>query len=255
MLGWLRASCPVDWAAKNWIEDRLQWLAEQFDSSAFTDKPVVLPTPEFFPDPYDGSRRSIRRLFERVCDYMGVAPGLVTLRFFSEARNLLFVNDQGKPVPDGAAGWYGEGTGKFIVRLETSQAADPMALVATMAHELAHVRLLGEGRIDNDAYDNELLTDLTALFHGLGIFLANSPRNWDGQYAYWPGTELRKPEYMTPPMFGYALAHLAWHRNQSAPSWCKYLRWSARINLKHGLRYLEQTGDSRFKPGQLGIST
>ena len=59
-------------------------------------------------------------------------------------------------------------------------------------------------------YDNELLTDLTTVFKGMGIFLANSPRHWDGNYTSWPGTELRKPEYMTGAMFGYALALMAW---------------------------------------------
>ena len=29
----------------------------------------------------------------------------------------------------------------------------------------------------SEEYDNELLTDLTVVFFGLGIFLANAPRN------------------------------------------------------------------------------
>ena len=57
-------------------------------------------------------------------------------------------------------------------------------------------------------YDNELLTDLMTVFKGLGIFLANSPRHWDGNYTLWPGTDQRRPEYMTGAMFGYALALL-----------------------------------------------
>ncbi len=62
MFGWLRPTCPVDAAAKEWIEERLHGLSEEFESSVFTGNPVVLPTPEFFRDPYDGSRRSVRRL-------------------------------------------------------------------------------------------------------------------------------------------------------------------------------------------------
>jgi hypothetical protein len=185
---------------------------------------------------------------------MGIVPELVSLRLFSEPRNLWFVNEEGQPIPNGAAGLYEERTGKFSVRLETSEIGEPMALVGTMAHELAHLRLLGESRIEADAYDNELLTDLTAIFHGFGIFLANSPRNWDGQYSSWPGTTLRKPEYMTPPMFGYALAHLAWHRNETKPPWANYLHWTARTNLKQGQRYLEQTRDSNFKPPHVRLS-
>jgi hypothetical protein len=111
-----------------------------------------------------------------------------------------------------------------------------------------------EPGLNDRHYDSELLTDLTAVFHGFGIFLANSPRNWDGLYSSWPGTSLRKPEYMTPPMFGYALAHLAWHRNETRPPWANYLHWTARTNLKQGQRYLEEIGGSNFKPSHVRIS-
>ncbi len=77
-----------------------------------------------------------------------------------------------------------------------------MGLVGTMAHELAHVRLLGESRIMREVFDNELLTDLTGVHFGLGIFLANTSRNWDSHYSQWPDTDLFKPDYMTAPMCG-----------------------------------------------------
>lgn len=253
MFGWLKSTCPVDRAPKEWLEERLLWLTEEFDSNAFTDKPVVLPTPEFFPDPYDGSKSSVRDMLDRICGYMGIVSSQIALRFFTEPRNLYFVNEHGEALPAGAAGLYEEGKRKFIVRIEASQLSNPSDLVGTIAHELAHVLLLGEGRVLREQYDNELLTDLTALFHGFGIFLANSPRNWAGQYSCWPGTDLRKPEYMTPPMFGYALAHLAWHLGEEKPSWAKQLRMGARANLSQGLQYLQKTGDSAFKPWHLRL--
>jgi hypothetical protein len=60
MLGWLFSpSCPCDPAAKHWVEERLQWLSEEFDDHAFNGRHLVLPTPEFFPDPYDGSKGAV----------------------------------------------------------------------------------------------------------------------------------------------------------------------------------------------------
>jgi hypothetical protein len=120
-----------------------------------------------------------------------------------------------------------------------------------MAHELAHVRLLGESRVMAEEFDNELLTDLTVVHFGLGIVLANTPRTWDSQYTKWPDTDLLKPEYMTPPMFGWALAHLAWHRGEERPGWARYLNSGARINLNQSLRYLRATGDSVYQPARL----
>jgi hypothetical protein len=250
MLGWFRPTCPCDPAAKAWVEDRLRWLSGQFDEHAFNGRPLVLPTPAFFPDSYDGSRRAARALLGRVCTYMGVDRDSLTLEFISDAGKLWLVNEAGQYLPH-AAGTYEEGDGKFLVRIDTSGMDDPMALVGTMAHELAHARLLGEGRATSDQYDNELLTDLTVVFLGLGIFLANVPRTWDSQYTKWPGTELYKPEYMTRPMFGYALAHLAWFRGEERPAWAKHLHWNARPDFKQGLRYLQKTADSTFQPVRL----
>jgi hypothetical protein len=53
---------------------------------------------------------------------------------------------------------------------------------------------------------------------------------------------------MTPPMFGYALAHLAWFRGEEKPAWAKHLHWNARADFQQALRYLLKTGDSAYKP-------
>jgi hypothetical protein len=251
MLGWLfRPSCPCDPAAKGWVEERLLWLADQFDDSAFTGRRLVLPTPQFFPDPYDGTKKSVRTLLDRVCGYMDVEPDLVALKLVENVGKLWLVNDSGQVLP-GAAGTYSEGRERFRFTLDKSELHDPMGLVGTMAHELAHVRLLGEGRIMREVYDNELLTDLTTVHFGMGIFLANSPRNWDSQYSKWPGTDLNKPEYMTPPMFGYALAHLAWFRGEKKPDWARHLHSNARGDFWQALRFLSEVGKSDYKPTKL----
>lgn len=240
-------SCPCDPAAKAWVEERLQWLAEEFGDSAFTGRRVVLPTPEFFPEAYDGSKKTVRRLLDQVCDYMDVVPDLVALKLVAEAGKIWLVNEAGQYLA-GAAGTYEEGERKFIVRIDKSGLDDPMGLVGTMAHELAHVRILGESRIMSDSFDNELLTDLTVVHFGLGIFLANTPRNWESDYSKWPDTNLLKPEYMTPPMFAWALAHLAWFRGEERPDWARYLNGAARANLTQGIRYLAKTSDSAYRP-------
>ena len=49
MFGWFRPTCPVDVATKRWIEERLNWLAREFPTNVFTEKPLILPTAEFFP--------------------------------------------------------------------------------------------------------------------------------------------------------------------------------------------------------------
>ena len=247
MLGWLfPPSCPCDPAAKEWVEERLEWLAEEFDDHAFNGRRIVLPTPEFFPDPYDGSKKAARWLFNRVCEYMDVVPELVKLRFKSDGGKVQLVNAAGDDVGY-AAGTYGED----VIEIDTSGLPDPMGLVGTIAHELGHVKLLGEGRTMSEEYDNELLTDLTTVHFGLGIFTANKPAHVVPTQARWPGTTLFKPEYMTPPMYGWALAHLAWFRGEEKPAWARHLKFHARAELNQGLRYLFKTADSAYKPRRL----
>jgi hypothetical protein len=248
MFGWWKPACPVDVEAKRWIEGRLAWLVDQFGYDIFARGTVILPTAEFFPDPLDGSEASVRKLLDRVCEYMQVDPAAVALQFFTGTTNLWIVNQAGKAVPTSLAGLYEAGDSQTIIHIESSTLWEVAHLVGTMAHELAHHRLLGEGRLAGDEFDNELLTDLTALFLGFGIFLGNSPRNWDCQYSRWPGTRLRRPEYMTLPMYGYALAHSAWHRGETRPAWWSYLSHELKPNVRQSLRFLRATGDSKFQP-------
>lgn len=86
-------------------------------------------------------------------------------------------------------------TGRYIedddgyieILVEEKQLENPLSLIATLAHEMAHYKLLGEGRTgEND----EVLTELTVLIFGLGIFNANTSivrmNTWSGNlYAGW----------------------------------------------------------------------
>jgi hypothetical protein len=45
--------------------------------------------------------------------------------------------------------------------------------------------------------------------------------------------------------------HIAWFRDEGRPAWAKALRWAPRAVFKDGLRYLQKTGDSTFKPVRL----
>jgi hypothetical protein len=240
MFGWFGVSCTVDAMTKQWIDGRWRWLTDQFGKELANDSPTVLPTAEFFPDHYDRSEQAVRTLVDRVCGFMSVSPSVIDLEFFNNANLPRFVNEDGFAIGH-PAGTYHKGDSRFVIRIEQGQFERPMTLVGTVAHELAHLRLLGEGRITNDVFDNELLTDLTVVFHGMGIFLANCPRHWDSHVTTWPGTKTPMSRYMTTPMYGYAIALRCWLRNEPRPAWRKYLKPAVRAEFRQALRFLEHT--------------
>src|SRR4051794_4472009 len=91
MARWSQAmpECPVDPPTREWIERRWTWLTEAFGRERVRSVPVVLPAPEFFPDPYAGSDDDARVMLDRVCGYMGIAPDTVELSLYQD-RNPVY---------------------------------------------------------------------------------------------------------------------------------------------------------------------
>jgi len=251
MFDWLfKPSCPCDPLAKAWVEERLAWLDAEFNDSAFTGRRIVLPNAQWFPERYEPNEGWLKTTLDRVCDYMDVDAELVEYELFDESGKPQMVNSMGQSM-GGTAGTFQFINGRFLIRVEQQQLGDPMSLVGTLAHEIALAKLLGDGIIDPEVYDHELVTDLTVVHMGLGIFMANQPTAMVSRMTNWPDSELKKPEYMSAPMFGWALAHLAWFRGEAKPVWSKYLEWGAQANFKQGLRYLFHREDSKYLPVKL----
>lgn len=249
MLSWFSAKCPVEAEDKDWLEDAFIWLIDEFGAETVRDLTVVLPTDEFFPDRYSSSEEDVRQLVNRVCDYMNVEPSRVELRFFADRSNTL---QQHLPVFESRSqstlGTYRKQRGKYVISLEKQQAVEPTNLIATVAHELAHVRLLGENRLDPDYEDGETLTDLATVFFGLGIFTANSVfsfKQW--RDAFSAGWEANRRGYMTEQMYGYALALFARARGENKPVWAKYLEGDSSAYFKAACRFLEKTTDTKIR--------
>jgi hypothetical protein len=238
MLGWLFPRCPVETWEKAWTETRMRFLTEQFGIARLRRAEVVLPTDDYFPDPYEPTPDQARRLLDRVAGYMGVRPGSVGFEVIPDVR-----------LP-GAAGHYdATRNGRAVVRVAESQLDDPAKLVATLAHELAHDLLIGEGRLDPAAPDHEWVTDLLPVFLGVGVFAANAvvyeAHHSDGQTTWWT---VRRQGYLPARVFGYAMALFALARGEEAPAWAAHLRLDAAAALTAGLRYVRRTGDCLFDP-------
>ncbi len=236
MFGWFRSKpmCPVDTAMRQWIDGRWQWLEQQFGVDRLRRSTVILPRPEYFPDPFHGTDEDARRILDRVCGYMDINPGTVELSLY-EDRNPVH-NVQGRQV---TAGLYHPEAEKFRIWIEISNLSDPLAMVGTMAHELGHVHLLGHGRISHEAEDHEPLTDLLTVFFGLGIFSANSvirEKHWhDGNFSGW---SIARMGYLRMSEYAYALACFARSRHEDGAEWSRELRLDVRSAFQQAMRFL-----------------
>ncbi len=224
------------------------WLCEQFGPERLLKFPIILPTVEFFPDPYDGADEDVRLLLDRLCGYMDIDPERIRLGFYSEQEPDLGEQFQAVGRRKGTAGLHFAAEQPEIW-IETSHLADPVAVVATLAHELGHVHLISDGRISRDVADHEPLTDLLTIYFGLGVFTANAylrERRKQGlQYSSW---SLSRVGYLTAPAYAYALSLVAWGRGELRPIWATHLRPDIRQPFSEGLRYLMKTQDSSFRP-------
>ena len=137
------------------------------------------------------------------------------------------------------AGTDSRGNPRAAIGVAATQMNDPISLVATLAHEVGHEILLGQGRVSPEQSDHEPLTDLLTVFLGMGIFTANATirdRGWsDGRMHGW---ETKRLGYLDQRMFGYALARFAWTRQETKPPWMRHVRPDVRLPMKKGIRFL-----------------
>ncbi len=242
---WFTPKCPVDEETREWIDHSFQWLIDELGADVLLVGEVVLPTEEFFPDVYNGSRASIRKMAERVCHFMDVDPEMIELQFFEGDRmeriHPLAADGEGRTHALGT--YHLNRRGKYSISLNTDQVTNPEMMVATIAHELGHVILLGEGRLEEDYEAHEPMTDLLTVIYGIGVFNANSSfvfEQWtNSQFQGWSAGSAG---YLSEEAFGYALALYAHVRGEVKPAWAKHLKTNIKNYFKASTKFIQKNG-------------
>jgi hypothetical protein len=239
---------PVSEEERQWVDEGFRRLEKLLGRRRMLEAQVILPTPEYFPDPYDKSPESAEMLFQRVCGYMGVDRRRIDMRLFSDGTDRLrSILPYSRGKGGGCAGFYRhdpnaaadhEGKSRMLVALR-AELEDPLLLVGTMAHELGHVILLGGELISPETPDHEPLTDLLTVFLGFGVFNANSAgrfKQFQNETHY--GWSMQRLGYLDEEVFGYALARFATQRGEEKAAWTKHLSTNVRAYYKRSLSWL-----------------
>jgi hypothetical protein len=247
------AKLPINDEERIWVNEGFRRLEKLLGRRRMLEAKVVEPTAEDFPDAYSKTSEALERLFSRVCGYMGVDRSTIKLEIFpdetEELREILpsWSSHSGR----GAAGLYLHATQQaratdnadegMIVAIRSSMMNDPTSLIATVAHELGHVILLGGGLMSASTDDHEPMTDLLTVFLGLGIFTANSAARFKQfQNNTKIGWSMNRLGYLPEPVFGYAMARFAAERGEQKPLWSRHLSPNVKSDFKNSQRWLEQ---------------
>ena len=134
-----RPKLPVTDDDRLWVDDGFHRLERLLGRGRMSNASVILPTSEFFPDPYDEGEASLERMFRRVCGYMNVDRDRLDLELFADQSASLreltpYWSGQGH---DAAGIYTAQEEGRLLVAVKESQLKDPMALVATLRTLLA----------------------------------------------------------------------------------------------------------------------
>lgn len=227
---------------KEWIEEAYSWFEQQYGREFLKSLPIVEPTNQFFDHNFDQSEEDAKYVLHRVSKLMDIHGANINLHFFSEAP--IEFSDEGIMLQTGedyALGKYSEsGINSFNIGIEMSLLSNTEQLIATIAHELSHLILLGEGRL----YENdEPLTDLNCIALGFGIFISNSIfsfQQWHGTSHH--GWNTSRNHYIPEQVASHAMALLQAYQRGS-DDWIKHLNSSVRKMYKRDKKYIEANRD------------
>lgn len=170
----------VDAEASAWILSAFGWALEQFGTTDFYQRTLlVTPTSEHFPNISRDPNTEAAQVFERVRAFAGMQHWPCELVCQKPDLNTLvdpITRIQNAPQnPGGTFSRSSEPEDEVRITYNPKLLKTPQALVAVLAHELAHY--LGHTATappPGGEKNSEFATDLLAVFMGFGLFLANS---------------------------------------------------------------------------------
>jgi hypothetical protein len=236
---WSKPKSPLTPEDQEWTEGNINWLLDEFKDPKVK---TITPSKEFFDYKFTGKHKDAEYILETVKKLMDIQSDNFDLEYFSE-HNEEDYQQYGISKSEGLKDSFKSATGtyqetesnKTIISIELGQLKKPIALIATISHELAHHKLLGEKRIkEND----EFLTELTAIFFGFGIFLNNSKFNFNQwQNNSHQGWAMNTSGYLPKQIICFALAMLNYYRQDETDVY-EHLDNEGSKLYKKSLKYL-----------------
>jgi len=161
-----------------------KWLLRQFGGLAdLSLSPLVRPTRAFFPPTEATGHARAEHVFECVKRHARVAEWPCRVVAQPRGPELRVGELLTLELARGhAAGTFGYDRNEVVITYDPANLDDPLKLVATFAHEVAHYRLSRLAEAPPGGPEaHETTTDLTTVYLGFGLFGANCAFNF-GQH-------------------------------------------------------------------------
>jgi hypothetical protein len=231
-----------------WQFDCFAWLLRHTGGlSALRQHRLIQPTTQHFPQRGVVGHALAAALFAQVMTYAGMSGWPCTLEMQEGDPDALVAPTLlVKGAPSSPAGTFRRGDDGVVVTYNPASLSDPMSLVATFAHELAHYRTAGFDEPPPGGWEVwEPATDLAATFLGFGLFLANSrfsfSQHMDHQSQGW---KWRQQGYLSEPEILHAHAIFSALLDIPAADTLSYLKPSLRGIYKRVLKDVGQQAEA-----------
>jgi hypothetical protein len=241
-------TCPVEEEKRLWLEKAIKWLVNSVGEETIKSKKTLTPSQEDFPIKFNGDQSTLIKTSDIIAVQMDIAPTDIFFDVYTEGlkeinmgANRIFMNTGEDDKQTAGLYWGKKEDGKYHVAINEDNLTQPEKLIATIAHEFSHIKLLGEGRIKKN---NEPLTDLTTVVYGLGIFNANAAFHFKRDINSWGYSKLG---YLSQMDWGYALALVSYIRGEKSPKWIKFLDRTVKSDFLQGERFIEKNEEIIFK--------
>ncbi|MBI9055933.1 MAG: hypothetical protein JEY96_19080 [Bacteroidales bacterium] len=237
-----RKKFPIDNNFKQFIDSTFINFEEILGHSYLIKQKTILPCNEYFPNVNIDNRSELIKVFNILCEYMKIEPESVKVCIPERDPTLCeTMYNTGNVEANGVAGSFVKGINNIDYIQIGHHYDNPINLIATIVHELSHVKLSRIMKDYLDDQDMELITDLFTIYSGFGIFTLTAIFQYSGHtYCNYEGWQTTSLGYLSLRAAGYALALYAFKRNEMKPIWLEFVPHSALHYFKHSIFLLQK---------------
>lgn len=238
---------PLNYDLRKYFENNILFLKESFPSPSLDKRKVFILSENDFPIEWNNSKENAISIFKIVSENMQIDFDSIEIDFYTEGMTelnvggstILLENDEEHKF---SAGLYFDKNEKekYEISINEVYLNNPEVLIGTIAHELSHIKLLGEKEMEEN---DEYLTDLATVFFGFGVFGANSSFQFSQESDRW---SYSSTGYLNYDEWAYCLALFAFLRYEENPYWSNYLNPTVKKEFQKCLKYMIDNEEQIF---------